>query len=364
MKKILFVIGSMNLGGTEKQLFNIIKNLKGFNFEIFTLGEIGYFEDKLKKEGIKFTQTQTVNFPILKNFLNLINKILRCFIVILKSNPHVIHFLLPQAYIVGGITSLLFPKIKKVMSRRSMNYYQKKFFLYKYIEVFLHKRMDKIIANSKKIRDQLIREEHVGKKKIHLIYNGVFDNFPFKKKRSEKIINILLLANLIPYKNHEFLIDSCALLEKRNWKVLFVGKCEPERYEELFLRIKKYNLESNFEFIPPQQDVFKILQRADIGVLCSNEEGFSNSILEYMASSLPLVVTDVGGNSEAVKNNHNGFLIPLNCKKTMSLSLKKLIENKKMRDIMGQNSKKIINKKFTSDICLNKYKNFYCNVSK
>ena len=32
MKKILFIIGSMNLGGTEKQLFNIIKNLKGFDF--------------------------------------------------------------------------------------------------------------------------------------------------------------------------------------------------------------------------------------------------------------------------------------------------------------------------------------------
>ena len=75
--------------------------------------------------------------------------------IILKSKPDAIHFLLPQAYILGGLTSLLFPKIKKIMSRRSMNYYQKKNFFYKYIEIFLHKKMDQIIVNSKKNKESI-----------------------------------------------------------------------------------------------------------------------------------------------------------------------------------------------------------------
>ena len=99
-------------------------------------------------------------------------------------------------------------------------------------------------------------------------------------------------------------------------------------------------------------------------MLCSKEEGFSNSILEYMAASLPVIATDVGGNAEAVKNNHNGFIIPLNCKKTFLSSLKKLIENKKIRDIMGQHSRRIIDKKFTSERCLHKYKDFYLKLLK
>ncbi len=364
MKKILFIIGSMNLGGTEKQLFNILKNLKGFDFEILTLSNIGFFGNELKKKGIKFNEIPNKNFPFLKRILNLFNKFFKCLVVILKSKPDAIHFLLPQAYILGGLTSLLFPKIKKIMSRRSMNYYQKKNLFYKYIEIFLHKRMDEIIVNSKKIKNQLIKEEYVDNKKITLIYNGVFNSIPLIPKKNKKIVNILLLANLIPYKNHEFLIDTCAMLKNKNWKVFFVGHAKPKRYEDLKLRIRRYKLEKNFEFVPLQLNTYKFLKKADIGVLCSKEEGFSNSILEYMAASLPVIATDVGGNAEAVKNNHNGFIIPLNCKKTFLSSLKKLIENKKIRDIMGQHSRRIIDKKFTSERCLHKYKDFYLKLLK
>ena len=364
MKKILFIIGSMNLGGTEKQLFNIIKNLKGFDFEILTLSNIGFFGKELKKESIKFNEIPNKNFPFLKRILNLVNKFFKCLVIILKSKPDAIHFLLPQAYILGGLTSLPFPKIKKVMSRRSMNYYQKKNLFYKHIEIFLHKKMDQIIVNSKKIKNQLIEEEYVDNKKITLIYNGVFNSTPLISKKKRKTVNILLLANLIPYKNHEFLIDTCAMLNNENWKVFFVGHAKSNRYEELILRIKRYKLEKKFEFIPSQLNTNKFLQKADIGVLCSKEEGFSNSILEYMAASLPVIATDVGGNTEAVKNNHNGFIIPLNCKKTFLSCLKKLIENKKIRDIMGQRSRLIINKKFTSERCLYKYKDFYLKLLK
>ena len=45
---------------------------------------------------------------------------------------------------------------------------------------------------------------------------------------------------------------------------------------------------------------YGILKVADVGLLCSHEEGFSNSILEYMGASLPIIATRVGGNSEAV----------------------------------------------------------------
>ena len=50
-----------------------------------------------------------------------------------------------------------------------------------------------------------------------------------------------------------------------------------------------------------------LLNRSDIGIICSNEEGLSNSILEYMNFNLPIVATKVGGNPEMIKNNFLRF---------------------------------------------------------
>ena len=68
-----------------------------------------------------------------------------------------------------------------------MNYYQKKFFLLKFFEITLHKRMDLIIGNSRKVVDQLIESELVNKNKCHLIHNGVEKKkISSKEKRKKK----------------------------------------------------------------------------------------------------------------------------------------------------------------------------------
>ena len=76
-----------------------------------------------------------------------------------KVRPSVIHFYLPAAYILGGLSFFFKRKVKLVMSRRSLNFYQQKFFFIKWIEILLHKRMNFIVANSKSILNQLINEE-------------------------------------------------------------------------------------------------------------------------------------------------------------------------------------------------------------
>ena len=63
-------------------------------------------------------------------------------------------------------------------------------------------------------------------------------------------------------------------------------------------------------FLNTRNDVLEILNACDIGVLCSHQEGFSNSVLEGMASGLPMIVTDVGGNAEAVLNGKSGIVVP------------------------------------------------------
>jgi len=64
--------------------------------------------------------------------------------------------------------------------------------------------------------------------------------------------------------------------------------------------IADHHLEKVFHLAGPAADVRSFLAAADIAVLCSRAEGFSNSLLEYMAAGLPVIATDVGGNREAL----------------------------------------------------------------
>jgi glycosyltransferase involved in cell wall biosynthesis len=73
------------------------------------------------------------------------------------------------------------------------------------------------------------------------------------------------------------------------------------------------------------EDIPEILSVFDIAVLSSLSEGFSNSILEYMAMSLPAVVSDVGGNGEAV--GKAGFVVPAGDANALAICLEELAQD-------------------------------------
>ena len=75
-------------------------------------------------------------------------------------------------------------------------------------------------------------------------------------------------------------------------------------------RIGQYGFGDRIHLAGAQTDVLPYLAAMDIGVLSSLAEGFSNSLLEYMAAGLPVVATEVGGNREALEDT--GILVPPN----------------------------------------------------
>ena len=91
-------------------------------------------------------------------------------------------------------------------------------------------------------------------------------------------------------------------------------------------------MKKKFEFCGKVLDTNHYLKKSDIGILCSNEEGLSNALIEYISYKLPVLATDVGGNSEIVKNNFNGFLVEKNNPELFAKKLEELINNKKLRE--------------------------------
>ena len=170
-----------------------------------------------------------------------------------------------------------------------------------------------ILVNSKSIKTQLIDEEYAKESKIRLIYNSVRINQDIIKKKNNQKINILVLANFIPYKNHNMIIEAIKLIpENLNFQINLAGGGNKLYIEKLKKKIESYKLNKKIKFLGLVKNTKKILSESDIGLLCSDEEGLSHSILEYMSDQIPIIATDVGGNGELVKNNFNGFLISKN----------------------------------------------------
>ena len=171
----------------------------------------------------------------------------------------IIHTFLPHAYIVGGLISIITKTPIKIMSRRSLNVYQKRHKFIAKIEKILHKKMSLILGNSKAVLSDLA-SEGVELKRLKLIYNGInlkkFNSSQNSKElrkglsiRSDEFV-MVIVANLIPYKGHKDLLNALNLIKKQlgKWKLLIVGK-DNGIGQELEYLSKKHGISKNVLFL-------------------------------------------------------------------------------------------------------------------
>jgi len=379
-KTLLIVIDQLGVGGTERQLTEILPRLKKDNYTIivYALSSKGQCADILSQNNIQiipppFYKTLLRCGPIGRGLL-LFCSMCKLTVLILRIKPRLIHYYLPKAYLVGSICAFLTSSRKLVMSRRSLNTYQRKHPLLASFERKLHRRMSMILANSKSVFEQLQNDEDVSKDRMRIIYNGV-DTSKFSKKVdtvklrsdmriSENSLVFIIVANLFPYKGHADLLK--ALFNARNdlpdnWVLLCVGRDE-NILKDLKQQSKEYAIEEHIRWLGKRNDVPELLLSSDIALLCSHEEGFSNSILEAMAAKLPLIVTDVGGNTEAVIDGVSGIVVPPKNPKALSKAICRLASDKQLRINMGRAGFQQVQERFSLERCVDSYDAIYSEL--
>ena len=103
-----------------------------------------------------------------------------------------------------------------------------------------------------------------------------------------------------------------------------------------------------------------LLEAADFGVLPSRaNEGFSNAILELMRAGLPMIVTDIGGNAEAVVDGETGFVVPAADPAALAAALLRLAQDPALRRKLGEAGRERLAKHFTLADCVAKYRALY-----
>jgi len=376
--QILFVTASLGIGGTEQQLVMLAAELnrRGYRVMVFSLAT-GPLLGALKAERVptlvaraRLRQSRSLSI------FNLALAATKLFALLIRHRPAVVHFFLPEAYLLGAPLAAVARIPIRVMSRRSLNVYQQNHpGLVAWIERALHRTMTAILGNSRSVVRQLLEIEGVDSNRLGLIYNGVDTaRFATGLKRGairastrsafnlpSQALVIVMVANLIVYKGHLDLLEALHIISGHlpvGWRLLLVGHDEGIG-DKLRAQAHALAIDDHVVFLGSRVDVPEILLASDIGILCSHQEGFSNAVLEGMAAGLPMVVTAAGGNPEAVIDGETGIVVPPNNPPRLADGILRLIVDPDLRARFGDAGRVRVAANFSINQCVANYDGLY-----
>jgi len=212
-----------------------------------------------------------------------------------------------------------------------------------------------VVANSGGLRE-LARKTL--KRKIELVYNGVdtkeFE--PTQNKKESKSIRLISVGRLIERKGYEYLVKALKGIN-HNITLTLIG--DGNLKDHLRELSKKTSVSVEFKGALAHMEIARELQKADIFIMPSLNEGMSNSVLEAMACGLPIITTNVGGSSELIDGN--GQVIEKADVNAIVSALERYLEDLSLMIKHGKRSREIIEKRFgwykTGEQYISLYKN-------
>lgn len=349
-------------------------NAQGWRVAVYSLAGDGPLRSELEASGVTVLsppeRMNTPNGSFIFRVFGLLAASFHLTYTLTRLQPRIVHFFLPAAYLIGAIAATIARIDIRIMSRRSLNDYQRAYPAMRWLETRLHGKMDAVLGNSHAVIRQLRDDERVPVERLCLIYNGIdmLRSTSLSRqamrgmlKIDDDVLVFIIVANLIPYKGHLDLVDALGIAAKaldRKWNLLVVGRDDGVGPEVRAL-IQRYAIEDRVWMLGARADVPDLLSASDVGLLCSHEEGFSNAILEGMAAGLPMIVTDVGGNAEAVVDGKTGIVVPPRDPDTLAAAIIQLAQDPSLRARYGSSGRARIEEHFTLDACVAKYAALY-----
>ncbi|MFC2061052.1 glycosyltransferase [Elusimicrobiota bacterium] len=369
---VLFMIDKLRVfAGSERNLFEVVTRIDQEKFKpLVVCLQSGSAADHVREKGF-----DVIDLDIKKIYsLQAIPKIFKMIKIIKKENVKIAVTYHEGSDYFGSIVSRLAGVPVVISSRRDMGYRLKKrnFVVYRYI----NRLFDRIITVSEAVKDIIINREDVPCSRLTTIHNGVdleeFSNAAAEKdieatknsfgiKEGQPVVGII--AAVRPVKGHKYFIEAAAevLKEKPGACFLIVGWYEEsnEYFKELKTLIEKLNIGKNIIFTGGYPDISKIMSIIDISVIASDNEGFSNAVIEAMASGKPVIATNTGGTPEAVIDGKTGILVPPADPGAVAAALIKLLSDKGRIEKMAIEARKCAQEKFSMEGMIQKIEDLY-----
>lgn len=351
--RILYIIPNLKKGGAERLLLNIaakINERKDAECCIIVLNEGNDYEALSANMPIELCHSK-VKLSISKKHKADITHFIE---IVERYKPHIIHSHLFEAEVLSRWH--IFPHIKYIShihnnekqlrnfsiktllnKERLTNFYEKKFILNRYKACNNH-----FIAISKTtetyLKKTLPKALH---KNIKYLPNAIdYGAFFFDRVDSgfTPTYNLITIGRLVKSKNQAFLVDVIAELHKKNKPAtLNIFGVGPE-YDNIQEKINRHGMEDYIKLCGTTDNIQDMLKSSSLYLHAATYEPFGLVLLEAMASGLPVVTLDGGGNREIMINGRNGFIIK---KADPQLFAERVIETINCKPIyrkMGQNA--------------------------
>ena len=359
--KVIQLITGLNTGGAEMVVKDLALNIDKEKFEIIVISilPIGKIGEEIKKSGVKVLSLNTkfkYNPSIAWKLFNILK----------KEKPDILNTHLFHADLIGRIIGKLSKMPKIISTFHSIDIGSKK---REFLINLIKRKSDKDIAVSKMVASESIKRKITNKNKINVIYNSInLEKFPFKNKyESRKKLNIDQSVNLFvstgrltKAKGYNYLIKTVKEIKDNS---LFIILGEGVEREALEREIKNEGLENKIILKGNVSNVNDYLQAADFFIMPSLWEGFSVALLEAAATKKVIISSNVGGASEIIENNKNGFLVePTNTEQLAEKINYVLSLNTEEKEKMGNLARKTVEERFSLEKMIKEYEDLYLKL--
>ena len=303
--------GGERIGGTEGQLLQLLTHLDRDRFDphLMLFRSTPYIDD-----------VQAFPCPVdvlqIRSLLSIPSavKLLRLSAFVQRKGFRLVHTFLNDSAIAGPLFCRM-GGARVIASRRDMGFWYTPANL-KALR-FSNCFVGRVIANSDAVRRNVHERERYPVARIEVFPNGHdprrFDVEPLRGFRESLNIDpsdpiVGMVANFNPWKRHVDLIEAFAAVRQRHprARLVFIGTGAMGPAHDA---VRARGLESAVHFCGGMADAIPAVKHFTVGVLCSESEGLSNAVIEYMGCGKPTVCTNVGGNPEAVTDGESGFLV-------------------------------------------------------
>jgi glycosyltransferase involved in cell wall biosynthesis len=331
--RVLHLVDSLRVGGKERQIVELLKGLG-------PLGSVQSIVVTMGTEQFYVQEVHKLRVPLvylLRRFRWDPTVFVRLLSILREFRPHVIHsnsemamsYAWPLARMMG--IPVINGTIRNAFSGHGLRW--------QWHKMMLH-LADARAGNSKAgFASRGLRPDAPGN---YVIYNGLdlarFETpgtdhradlgFDYGKR---KLVG--MIAEFSDYKDFPTFIRAAQVVLARRDDVIFVAVGDGKNLQACKDMVS--GQEQRIRFLGQRNDIDRLVQEFDIGVLCTFTEGISNSIMEFMAAGKPVIVTDGGGSSELVTEGQQGFLVPPSNAKAVADKIELLLNDSAFARTMG-----------------------------
>jgi L-malate glycosyltransferase len=339
--RILYMIDEMEsitAGGTERQILQMIRLMRdaGAEMHLVVLRGTEWLNAEIAGCPVEFRSVRSLISP--RGMLELwrLSRWIR------RQKFDILQTFFVDSNIIGPIVGRLAGIRVIIGSRRNLNHLMSRRQLraQRFADLFV----TSLLANCSQVREVVSRTEHFPPDRIEVIYNGL-DLEALRPREHERDsvrdelgigpseVLVGNISTLRAVKRIPEMVRAAARVRARFPQAKFVVVGEGPERTTIEQAIAADGLTGSFILTGAKEDVRPYLAALDIGVLCSQAEGLSNTILEYLAAGIPVVATDAGGNLEAVGDG--GTIVPVGDVEALAEAIAALVADGVLRIRVG-----------------------------